>query len=130
MARIAARLERDMNGGEPQILERAGEHADMVHAMRHRKHPLAVDRAESGLETEGAAKTRRANSRAARMGAERERQHLGADSRGRARGGSTGRAAKIEGVARPRRIAAAEAYGLGLAEDDAAQRTQRRDRRR
>ena len=125
MRRIAAGLAGDEACGGPHVGQRAGKHAEMVHAVGRRERTLPIDRAEGRLQRISAAKARRPDGRTARMGAERGGQHAcGNRGRGAARRAAR-RAPGVERVAGPRRIAAAQAHRNGLADEHRAAVAQR-----
>ena len=99
----------------------------MVHAVGHRERALPVDGAERRFERIGAAEARRPDGGAPRVRAERHRQHPRRNRGGGAARRSAGRAARVERIARPRRIAAAEAHCDGLADQDRAAQSQGAD---
>ncbi len=88
----------------------------------------AVDRALGRLQRVVGAEARGADDRSADLGADRSRNHAGADGGGRSRRRAARRVNRVERIGGRPRMRAAELRRHGLAEDDAAGLAQRPDR--
>ena len=119
--RAPRRLLADDGGGdELHVVDGAGHEPDGVEALGRELDAGAVDQVERRLVADHAAIGRRAQHRAAGLGAERRRHHVVGDRGGRAGRRAAGRVRGIVRIGGRAREHAGELGGDGLAEDHGA----------
>ena len=92
-------------GEQCNVVDRTREQPDMIERARQRERAVARNQPMRRLETDDAAIRRRANGRAVGLAADRERHHVGADSRRRT---ARGAARSMLGIVRIARLARAK----------------------